>query len=214
MTRVTVLMNAAALATLPLWQVTATPAPREGAETPQAVVAAMQRAEQAQDWGATFALMLPSARHELAEPLLQSVALMVAMADPSSPLMADVPPAELETRRTAYHEATRALREAWAPYGLAPLVGRPPLAPATRTAMTATLARAQVPALMHDTMRMVATTAASLGIKDEDHPRVPPIGDVTGYTVTGDRATAKHGSEPVDFARVHGRWYFAPPAAK
>jgi hypothetical protein len=35
--------------------------------------------------------------------------------------------------------------------------------------------------------------------------------EVTEYRITGDRATAKVGDHVVEFVRVAGRWYFAPP---
>jgi hypothetical protein len=111
------------------------PRPAEGRESPQAVVAAMQQAASAHDWGSAFALMLPARRHELATPLVEGVLLMIAMGDPDSPIAGPLAGPEKAKRRKAYTSAVTALRTAWRPFGLDGLVGRPPLAPETLSTM-------------------------------------------------------------------------------
>lgn len=207
-----VLVNVLAGATLPMWA--QGPRPVEGGDTPQAVVAAMQQAAAANDWGAAFALMLPARRHELASPLVEGVLLMVAMADPDSPVAGPLGGAEKAKRRKAYTAAVTALRTAWRPFGLEGVVGRPPLAPETREALAAALPNADLVVMMRDTMAAFGDAAAALGIPESQRPSVPAIRDVTGYAIRGDRATAKEGKAPVDFARVDGRWYLAPPKAQ
>ncbi len=47
-------------------------------------------------------------------------------------------------------------------------------------------------------------------------PKPPPpvdIGNVTGYKINGDKATAQNGAETMDFVRIGGRWYIEPPAS-
>lgn len=190
------------------------PASREGAESPQAAVAAMRQAADTNDWRAAFALMLPSARHEMARPIVESVVMMVALADPASPFAERWSPAERAERTHAARQAVAALTRAWTPYGLETIVGAPPMAESTAAAIDTALRTADVPALMHDTMLVFDAMAPALGVPAADRPRVPPIGAVTGYVVRGDRATAREGATPVDFARVAGRWYLAPPPAK
>lgn len=208
-----VLVNLMAVATLPAWGAQA-PRPVEGGDTPQAVVAAMQQAATVNDWGSAFALLLPSRRHELAEPLVEGVLLMVAMADPDSPIAGDLPGAEKAKRRKAYTAAATGLRQAWRPFGLDGVIGKAPLAPETRQAVATALPKADLVVMMRDTMAVFDGAAAALGIAAESRPRVPEIRDVTGYAVRGDRATAKEGKAPIDFARVGGRWYLAPPKTK
>jgi len=39
------------------------------------------------------------------------------------------------------------------------------------------------------------------------------VGNVTGYKIDGDKATAQNGAETMDFIRINGRWYIEPPAS-
>lgn len=194
-------------------QATAVP---DGADTPQAVVAAMQQATKANDWAGAFGLMLPAARPEMAQSLVQGVLMLVAIKDPDDPILKDasVPKAQADAKRKAYRDATATLKRALQPHGMAGLVGQAPLHPATQKQIETGLATANVPALMRDTMTALDRIAPALGIGDSDKPVLPPIGTVTGYAVKGDRATAREGKTTMDFARVGGRWYMAPPPAK
>ncbi|MGE0811835.1 MAG: hypothetical protein AB7O28_25395 [Vicinamibacterales bacterium] len=186
---------------------------QDGAESPQAAVAAWQRAAGANDWGAAFAVLLPAGRPEMARDLLIALNLAVAMADPDDPILKDphLPEAESARKRQAFAGATGALRAAWRPYGMEGLVGAAPLAPGTRERLDAALAAADVAALMRDTMAAFTRAAPAIGLAPEALPRVPPLGAVTRYAVAGDRATARDGSTTVDFVRTGGRWYLAPP---
>ncbi len=190
------------------------PASREGAESPQAAVAAMRQAADTNDWGAAFALMLPSARHEMARPIVESVVRRVALAGRAPPFADRGSPAGRAQRPRAARQAVAALTRAWTPYGLETIVGAPPMAESTAAAIDTALRTADVPALMHDAMLVFDGSPSLIGVPAADRPRVPPIGAVTGYVVRGDRATAREGATPVDFARVAGRWYLAPPPAK
>ena len=190
------------------------PSATEGGDSPQAVVAAMQQAARADDWGAAFALMLPAARHEIARPIVEGAAMIVALADPASPIAERWSAEERAVRTRAFRQATEGLRRVWTPYGLDGIVGAPPRAEATAVAIDRALGTADLPALVRDTMLVLDAAAPALGVPAADRPHVPQFGAVTGYRVRGDRATARDGKTTVDFAKIGGRWYLAPPAGR
>jgi len=211
MSRLGICFNLLAVVAVPLWSDSQLPS--DGADTPQAVVAGMQQAARTNDWGVAMALMLPSARAEIATEVVQAVLLVTAVASPDIPGAArgSVSPVELAGRVKAHAAATDALTAAWTRHGMAALVGLKPLATTTRAAIAAAVAKADVPAMMRDTMPVLRELTTALDLDPTTVPQVPPLGDITGYRIAGDRATATEGRATVDFARVNRRWYLAPP---
>lgn len=189
--------------------------PRYGAESPQAVVAALERASTSHDLGEMFGLISPSGRRQLAQEMVTDVLIVLRMANPDSlppgtPLR---PAAELEVERTTYGKAVDLARQALAPYGLDELIGRPPLADDVVTAMGTALDRTDTVRLLAAVIPLLGRLGSVLGFEDDAPPPfVMDLGPVTDYEVAGDRATAKAASETLEFERIDGRWYVAPPA--
>ena len=51
-----------------------------------------------------------------------------------------------------------------------------------------------------------------LGMKETPKPEpLVKVGNVTGYKIDGDKATAQNGAETMEFVRINGRWYIEPP---
>jgi len=63
-------------------------------------------------------------------------------------------------------------------------------------------------ALIVDLMGFMNALGESQGQGDKKPFSLPS--EVTDYKIDGDHATAKAGSETVEFVKVDGRWYFAP----
>ena len=51
-------------------------------------------------------------------------------------------------------------------------------------------------------------------LKKNAIPALPMMGSVSDYKISGDKATAKEGTGTIDFERINGRWYLAPPPGK
>jgi hypothetical protein len=72
------------------------------------------------------------------------------------------------------------------------------------------LAKVDQPALIGDLMAFMGTLGDD-GPKASKDDAMPAPKNVTDYKITGDKATAKSGTETIDFVKVDGRWYLKPP---
>jgi hypothetical protein len=193
------------------------PAPPYGAESPQAVVAALERAKADGDPAATVAVISPRGRRELARESVTGVLMVLRFSDPddqppgSPPLAA----AERDVKRRQYQETVDLARQALDPHGLGELIGRAPLSDEVAKALGSRLDRADTVSLLAGVLPLLGQLGNVLDLDDGDAspPFTIDLGPVSGYQVEGDRATAKAASETVEFERIDGRWYLAPPAA-
>lgn len=190
-------------------------APPYGAESPQAVVAALERATASHDPGAMVALISPSGRRQLAQELVTDVLIVLRMTNPDG-LPQGIPPrpaTELEVERTTHGRAVDLARQTLAPHGLDEFIGSPPLADDVVTAMGAALDRTDTVRLLAAVIPLLGQLGGVLGFEDAAPPPfVMDLGPVTDYEIASDRATAKAASETLEFERIDGRWYLAPPA--
>lgn len=186
-----------------------------GGDSPQAVVAALQKAIAGDDFKATLPYISPDSRRALADDAIGGLLIVIAFTNPDDamPGKKPLPPAELAAKRKGYRAVVDLARQTLEPHGLDGIVGKPALAPETQKAVAAALARTDTVVLMGSLVDAMEKIGPLLGMKNDDDPRIPfRIGAVTDYRVAGDAASAKSEGESLEFVRIDGRWYFAPPA--
>ena len=194
-----------------------TGAPSYGGESPQAVVAAIQKAMEAKDLAATLRHVTPAERDATVKDLLGGTLVAMAMFDPDMPTVVGKPPtkAELETQRKNYRTAQGHLRQALKPHGLDSLVGKP-VTPESEAALMATISAAlpktDSAVLAASVLSAMDKIAPIVGMPKPEPPPLFTFSAVTDYQVQGDRATAKAGSDTLEFERVQSRWYIKLPA--
>jgi hypothetical protein len=186
-----------------------------GAETPQAVVAGLQRAMKADNFIGAMPFISPAGRRELASEGISGLLLFFAFSDPDDqmPGSKPLPKAELAAKRKSYKTAVDTAKRTLKPHGLDKVIGKPPMAPETQQTIETALARVDTVALMTSLISMMDNLGPMLGMKKGDKPRVPfTLGNVTNYKIDGDSATARAAKETLEFERVDTRWYIKPPA--
>lgn len=191
-------------------------APPYGARSPQAVVAALESAKANGDPASAIAVISPRGRHELARESVIGVLMVLRFSDPDDqpPGSPPLPAAERDVKRRQYQEAVDLARQALGPHGLGGLIGRPPLSDDVAKAVEGALEGADTVVLLASVLKVLEQLGTVLGLEESaPGPFEIDLGPVGGYEITGDRATAKAASEMLEFERIDGRWYLAPPTA-
>ena len=196
-------------------QATATQiAPTYGAESPQALIATMERALATDDFGSVIPLISPAGRKELAEDAVTALIVMLNFTDPDKPSADGVPlsAAERDAKRASHRAAVDVARDTLRPHDLDGLIGEPPLSPLSKDVFVLALDRTDTVLLMQSLYSALNRISKLLGIERSDEKKLPlTFGNVTDYQVTGDAATAKTAGETIEFERLDGRWYLKPP---
>lgn len=179
--------------------------PVYGGATPQEV------AEAVIGTGGEFSAVLPyvppADRRVLAEQMVGGMLMLIRVYG-SDPEMDKVfSPAERKTRRATHAKLLDAVKPAFSIAGVTGLVGKAPLAPETKQAMGAALARADTVVLLRALLAADKATSAILETPHEEPPPAPLPPALTGFRITGDTASARSGKDTVKFVRVGGRWY-------
>ncbi len=203
------------VATTALEVTTATTSPPYGAESPQAVVATLERANATGDVPGAIAVISPGSRRELAQDLVSGVLMILRFANPDDrpPGTPPLPADELEKKRTAYGEGVTLARLALASDGLDELIGRAPLSDDVARRIDRALESVDTVRLVSETLAVLEQLGRVLGLEDRASPAFAiDLGPVSDYEIAGDRATARAAGEMLVFERVDGRWYLAPPA--
>jgi hypothetical protein len=188
--------------------------PVYGAESPQAVMSALQSAIAADDFNAMLPLISPQGRQDLADDAITALILALNFLDPDNPMPGStpIPPSAIESRRKAYAETLDVARETLRPFGLGGLVGKPPLSPVTKDTLDAVLTHTDTVVLMRSLYATLQQISRLMGIEKTDEKKIPwSFGTVSDYQITGDTATAKSGTDTLEFERIDGRWYLKAP---
>lgn len=168
-----------------------------GGATPQEVVAGIQEAAKAGDFAAASPFIFPTGRQMLATAIIQPLLMWVRMSNPDDPMpgSATPPKAKLDAKRKTYRAVVDGLTQALEPLGLDSVIGKPPMGAATQQAMDTALAKADTVLLMKSLLATLNTLGPLMAMPRDAIPSLPPIGAVTGYKISGDRAVAKEGKE-------------------
>lgn len=226
----TLLLLTIAVVPLPLL---AASAKQPGADSPQALVARLRAAAEKNDFPELVDCIAPKERREMAAGLVLGTTMMVAFMDMGSEMATGMGQAmaegmsgsELTADQKAQAEKAKAEAKAKSAelhgrydaimqrYGLKDRMeqlqanGRDDRTPPDE-AIGKLLAGVDERALIVDLMGFMNALGESQGQGDKKPFSLPS--EVTDYKIDGDRATAKAGSETVQFVKVDGRWYFAP----
>ena len=187
--------------------------PVYGAESPQAVMAAMERAIAADDFSAVMPLVSPDGRKDLAEDAISGLILALKFLDPdgSAPEMTSIPEPEREAKRRSYRAAVDVARTTLRPHRLDGLIGQAPISPNTRDIMELALSKTDTVVLMRSLFAALEQIRVLLNMEHGDEKKMPwNFGKVASYEINGDHATAKTDDQTIEFERVDDRWYFKP----
>jgi hypothetical protein len=188
--------------------------PTYGAESPQALVAAMEKALAADDFGSVMPLISPAGRKELAEDAVTALIVTLNFTDPDKPSTGSVPlsAAERDAKRASHRAAVDVARETLRPHGLDGLLSQAPLSPLSKDVFALALDRTDTVVLMQSLYSALDRISKLLGMERSDEKKLPlTFGNVTDYQVSGDTATAKTAGDTLEFERIDGRWYLKPP---
>jgi hypothetical protein len=191
----------------------AQPAPTVyGAESPQAVVAALQLAVKNNDALGVMAFIAPMPRREFAAQIVSALLIFFRVANPDDHEPGDTPPSkrELDAKRKAYRAAANTARKTLKPYGLDKIIGRQAMEPETERMIASAVAKIDTVMLLRTMASLTEQIGPTLGMKRGDNPTLPlELGTVTNYQIDGDRATARNARETLEFQRVAMRWYLS-----
>lgn len=192
----------------------AQPAKPYGAATPQDAVAQFKKAVDAKNFVATVPLIAPANLKDMANEGVSGLMMVLAFSDPDDPMPGGPKPtkAELDAQRKNYKEAMDMSKGILKPYGLDTLIGKPVMSKPTQDTLNAALDKADNVALITTLYGALDKIAPKLGMKEK--PDVKPVmnvGTVTGYSISGDKATAKNGPVNMNFVKIDNRWYIVPP---
>jgi len=202
------LFASVALTAAPAFAQAGKPAPA----TPQAALDALEAAITAADARSALALITPDGQKRLTKDAVMGSLAMLAFMDPNDPNpMGPKPSAtELAAKQKAYTAAKTAISAALKPSGLDAALGKP-LMPAQEI-VDAKIGTVDPVTLVPALFDAAVKAGPGLGMKEKPEPKaVMNIGNVTGYSITGDKAIAKNGPVNMNFIKIDNRWYIVPP---
>lgn len=187
--------------------------PTYGADSPQELMAAMEKAIAADDFGAVMPLVSPAGRQELAEDAITALIVALNFMDlDKAAASVTITEAERETKRRNHQAAMQVARETLSPHGLDGLLGQAPLSPLSKDVFALALSRTDTVVLMQSLYAALDRIGTLLGTERTDEKKLPlTFGKVTDFAINGDSATAKADGDPIEFERLDGRWYLKPP---
>ncbi|MEO6223069.1 MAG: hypothetical protein ABIP90_07445 [Vicinamibacterales bacterium] len=187
-----------------------------GAATPQEAVAVIKNASTANDMMVALPVISPRGLKVIANEGVTGVLMVLAFSDPDDAMPGSAKPAkaELDAQRRKYQGAVDLAKQVLKPYGLDTMIGKPVLAADVQKSIDAALDKADNTALIKSLFGAMVKMGPMLGMKEAPKPdALVKVGNVSGYKIDGDKATAQNGAETMDFVRIDGRWFIEPPAA-
>ena len=186
--------------------------PVYGAESPQALMATMERALAADDFGAVIPLISPAGRKELAEDAITALIVTLNFTDPDKPGGTAFDPAERDAKRANHRAAVDVARQTLRPHDLDGLIDEAPLSPLSKDVFALALERTDTVVLMQSLYAALDRISKLLGVERADEKKLPmTFGNVTDFQINGDAASAKANGDPIEFERLEGRWYLKTP---
>ena len=185
-----------------------------GAATPQEAVAVIKKASDYNDMLQALPVISPRGLKVIAGEGVTGVLMVLAFADPDDAMPGSKQPSkgELDAQRRKYKEALTVATQVLKPYGLDAMIGKPVLQADVQKSIDAALDKADNAVLITSLYTAMMKMGPLLGMKESPKPdALVKVGNVTGYKIDGDRATAQNGAETMDFVRINGRWYVEPP---
>ena len=188
--------------------------PTYGADSPQTLVATMEKALAADDFGSVIPLISPAGRKDLAEDAVTALIVALNFTDPdkSSTGSAALTAAEREVTRANHRAAVEIARNTLRPHGLDGVIDQAPLSPLSKDVFALALDRTDTVVLMQSLFSALDRISTLLGTERSDEKKLPmTFGTATDYQVSGDTATARTSGQTIEFERLEGRWYLKAP---
>jgi hypothetical protein len=184
-----------------------------GAASPQDVVAGLQQAEHAKDYGAALRFLAPEARRNEAAQQIAVLLLDIRVVDPDTITYMTLPADDVADRRRRRDALIAIIRPILTPLGLAQFIGEPPAGPEVTPAIERALERTDPIGVLVTIASVLPRVAVLAGHPPTETQVKFPMGpgQVTDYDVQGDQATARLGEVVVVFTRIDGRWYLMFP---
>jgi hypothetical protein len=190
-----------------------------GADTPQALVARLEKAAANKDMAELAACLDPESRAQMSAMMMLAGVMMVGFMGMGSEMagsMAGDDAAAKEKATASKKEADAKIAKAKADmsaifkkYGLPDFTDEN--APEPQGDPKTMFAKIDQPAFIKDMTGFLQT----IGDKDKQQggptDKMPDMKKVTDYKITGDTGTAKAGTETLDFVKVDGKWYLKMP---
>ena len=182
-----------------------------GAETPQGAVAGLEKAARAGDTAAVASYVWPEGRVELASPVVSGILMVLGVLDPESFPADTFTAKELAEKKKTYGQKKKKVIDVFRRHGLEKLVETPGLGEETQRRLVEGVKAADAVALLRDAIPLMDELSDT---NDASSPTAPsPFqGKVTGYKVSGDRATARAGKETIELVKREGRWFLKTPS--
>lgn len=182
-----------------------------GAETPQAAVAGLEKAARAGDTAAVASYVWPEGRVELASPVISGILMVLGVLDPESFPADTFTAKELAEKKKIYGQKRKRVSDVFRKHGLEKLLETPAPGEDAQRRLVEGVKAADAVALLRDAIPLMDELTDS-----NDAPAQMPSpfqGKVTGYKVSGDRATARTGKETIELVKLEGRWFLKTPNA-
>jgi hypothetical protein len=197
-----------------------------GADTPQALVARMNKAAQTKDMAEIAACLDPESRTQLAAMMMLAGVMMVGFMGMGSEMGAGMTEAMGDQTAEAKQKAAASKKEADAKiakakagmtavfkkHGLPDMMDEK--APEPTGDPKELFAKIDQPAFIKDMIGFLETIGEGKEKGDSPTDKMPDMKSVTDYKITGNTATAKAGSETLDFVKVDGKWFLKMPEKK
>ena len=197
-----------------------------GADTPQALVARVNKASEAKDVAEITACLDRESRMEMSVMMMLGAVMMVgfmgmgaemaegmadAMGDGSEETKKKTAAGKAEVAAKA-EKATAALSATFKKHGLPDLMDDKAREGAADPKVL--MAKIDHPSFVRDMLAILESVGE--GKKDEgdgDGPggKMPDTKNVTDYKISGDTATARAGDETIEFVKEDGRWFMKMP---
>ena len=181
-----------------------------GAETPQAAVAGIERAARVGDTAAVASFVWPEGRVELASPVVSGILMVLGVLDPESFPADTFSAKELAEKKKTYGQKKKRVLDVFRKHGLEKIVETPAPGEETQQRLVEGVKAADAVALLRDATPLMDELSDS---KNAPAQMPSPFqGKVTGYKVSGDRATARAGKETIELVKLEGRWFLKTPS--
>lgn len=227
------------LATSPVLSAAAQRREPPGADSPQAVIARLEKAAQANDLPGIAACLTEQDRIDITSAMLLASTMMVAFAQMGSSMAetmaeemsgtADTPPQELTAeQKKAQAENEKSKKEAQAKikqmedkyrkillkHKLPDFFAEGAESEAGPEKAAEQLKKVDQIALLDDLMAFLTELDEKEADAAKKESPVDLPGKVTNYNIQGNHATAKAGNETLEFEKQNGRWFLKAPEKK
>jgi hypothetical protein len=189
-----------------------------GADSPQALVARLEKAAATKDMAELAACLDPESRMQMSAMMMMAGVMMVGFMGMGSEMAAgagaDAQKATAAKKETEAKvaKAKADLSAVFKKHGLPDFMDEK--APEPEGDPKAMFAKVDQPTFIKDMTAVLTSISDKKDGGGGPTEKMPDMKKVTDYKITGDTGTAKAGTETLDFVKVDGKWYLKMPEKK